>query len=106
MIVFLVSGLWHGASLSFVVWGGINGLYQVIGALISPLKNKIKAAYDLFDDYDNWTDFLWNIIIYHNRWDDINLREEFKVEKSPEMGSEYLVGNTDAYLDLIGPDEK
>ena len=31
MIVFLISGLWHGVSLSFVVWGGLNGLYQIIG---------------------------------------------------------------------------
>lgn len=34
MIVFLVSGLWHGASLSFVVWGGLNGLYQIIEDLL------------------------------------------------------------------------
>ena len=30
MIVFLVSGLWHGAEFSFVIWGGLHGLYQVI----------------------------------------------------------------------------
>jgi D-alanyl-lipoteichoic acid acyltransferase DltB (MBOAT superfamily) len=30
MIVFLVSGLWHGAGLTFIVWGGLNGAYQVI----------------------------------------------------------------------------
>lgn len=30
LFVFCVSGLWHGASLSFVIWGGLNGLYQVI----------------------------------------------------------------------------
>ena len=29
MVVMLVSGLWHGADLSFVVWGGIHGLYQI-----------------------------------------------------------------------------
>jgi D-alanyl-lipoteichoic acid acyltransferase DltB (MBOAT superfamily) len=29
MIVFLVSGLWHGANWTFVVWGGLNGLYVV-----------------------------------------------------------------------------
>ena len=27
LIVFAVSGLWHGAALSFVVWGLLNGLY-------------------------------------------------------------------------------
>lgn len=33
MIVFLLSGLWHGAALTFVVWGGIHGVYQIIGKL-------------------------------------------------------------------------
>lgn len=42
MIVFLVSGLWHGANLSFVVWGGVNGLYQIMGELLEPIRNKIE----------------------------------------------------------------
>ncbi|MCB0163994.1 MAG: MBOAT family protein [Anaerolineae bacterium] len=28
-IVFLVSGLWHGASWTFVIWGGLHGLYVI-----------------------------------------------------------------------------
>lgn len=31
MIVFLTSGLWHGASWNYVVWGGLNGLFQIFG---------------------------------------------------------------------------
>lgn len=31
MVTFLVSGLWHGANWTFVIWGGLHGLYQVIG---------------------------------------------------------------------------
>ena len=27
MVVFLLSGAWHGANWTFVVWGGLNGLY-------------------------------------------------------------------------------
>ena len=30
MIVFLVSGLWHGASWTFVIWGGIHGALLVL----------------------------------------------------------------------------
>lgn len=30
MITFLVSGLWHGAAWTFVFWGGLNGLFQII----------------------------------------------------------------------------
>ena len=33
MMVFLLSGLWHGADWTFVVWGGIHGIYQVCGVL-------------------------------------------------------------------------
>lgn len=29
MIVFLLSGLWHGASWNYVVWGGLNGIFQL-----------------------------------------------------------------------------
>lgn len=30
LITFLVSGLWHGASWTFVFWGGIHGIAQII----------------------------------------------------------------------------
>ncbi len=44
LIVFAVSGLWHGARLSFVAWGLINGLYQVIGNILRPLRNNLEKA--------------------------------------------------------------
>jgi alginate O-acetyltransferase complex protein AlgI len=30
MTVFLLSGLWHGANWTFIIWGGLNGLYQLL----------------------------------------------------------------------------
>ena len=39
LIVFAVSGLWHGAALTFVVWGILNGVYQVIGGMTMPVRN-------------------------------------------------------------------
>jgi D-alanyl-lipoteichoic acid acyltransferase DltB (MBOAT superfamily) len=33
IIVFLVSGLWHGANYTFIVWGLLHGIFQVIGVL-------------------------------------------------------------------------
>ena len=38
MITFAVSGLWHGASMHYVVWGLLHGLYQIIGDLMKPVK--------------------------------------------------------------------
>ncbi len=43
MITFLTSGLWHGASWNYVVWGGLNGLYQVIGDVLKPMRERIFA---------------------------------------------------------------
>lgn len=47
MIVFLVSGLWHGAAGTYVVWGLIHGIYQVIGSVTRPLRDKINEALEL-----------------------------------------------------------
>lgn len=41
MLVFLVSGLWHGAAINFIIWGGLHGIYQVIGDILKPLKAKV-----------------------------------------------------------------
>ncbi|MBR6771138.1 MAG: MBOAT family protein [Lachnospiraceae bacterium] len=40
MITFLASGLWHGANWTYVVWGGLHGLYQIVGELLFPVKQK------------------------------------------------------------------
>lgn len=38
-IVFLLSGLWHGAGLTFVVWGATHGVLLVIERILKPLFN-------------------------------------------------------------------
>lgn len=34
MITFLVSGLWHGAGITYLIWGGLHGFYQIVENLI------------------------------------------------------------------------
>lgn len=41
MITFLVSGLWHGANWTFIIWGGIHGLYLIFGKLIKKSREKL-----------------------------------------------------------------
>ncbi len=41
MITFLVSGLWHGASWHFVVWGGLHGVYQIAGSQTRALRKRL-----------------------------------------------------------------
>lgn len=44
MITFLISGLWHGASLTYVVWGGIHGLYQILETLLFGKRRHASQA--------------------------------------------------------------
>lgn len=41
LITFLLSGLWHGASWTFVLWGGINGLCIVFEKIFDKVLVKI-----------------------------------------------------------------
>lgn len=47
LVVFAISGLWHGAALSFVVWGLLNGAYQVIGGLTKPTRTELRSILGL-----------------------------------------------------------
>lgn len=52
MITFLVSGLWHGASWHYVVWGALHGIYQVAAECTYKLRRKmigvLKVKTDCF----------------------------------------------------------
>lgn len=95
LITFGVSGLWHGADFSYVVWGLLNGAYQVIGDLLMPvrqwtarileirtqsLSHKLLKVLTTFLMVDfAWIFFrassirealriLWRIVTVHNAW--------------------------------------
>lgn len=37
MIVFIVSGLWHGAGWNFIFWGFLHGSFQIIEKILTPI---------------------------------------------------------------------
>lgn len=41
IITFMVSGLWHGASWSFVAWGILHGIYQIVGENYQFVRDKL-----------------------------------------------------------------
>lgn len=46
LIVFAISGLWHGAAYSFIIWGAMHGVCMVIERLV--YGEKIKQLSDKF----------------------------------------------------------
>jgi len=41
MITFLVSGLWHGANWTFVIWGGLHGFYLVFALWTQDIRDRL-----------------------------------------------------------------
>ncbi len=41
MVVFVVSGLWHGANWTFVLWGALHGLYLLFEVVTRPIRDRI-----------------------------------------------------------------
>ena len=42
-VTFLVSGIWHGANWTFIVWGILHGLFQIIEKMLGEQKCKYGA---------------------------------------------------------------
>jgi D-alanyl-lipoteichoic acid acyltransferase DltB (MBOAT superfamily) len=47
LIVFLVSGLWHGANWTFVLWGALHGLYVVVEVWSKKARDKVAQTFHL-----------------------------------------------------------
>jgi D-alanyl-lipoteichoic acid acyltransferase DltB (MBOAT superfamily) len=43
-IIFLVSGFWHGANWTFIVWGGLNALYFLPLLLTNNNRNNLETV--------------------------------------------------------------
>lgn len=40
LITFIICGLWHGASITFIIWGGLNGIFLIFEALFMKKRRK------------------------------------------------------------------
>jgi alginate O-acetyltransferase complex protein AlgI len=43
-VVFLVSGFWHGANWTFLIWGGLHGLFFIAYVTTKPLRERMATA--------------------------------------------------------------
>ena len=96
MITFLVSGLWHGASMSFVVWGGIHGLYQIVEELITPYF--LRLCEKIHVDREN---FSWRFLGALKNFVLVDIAWVFFRAPSIQEAVEILRGSMD--LSDIGP---
>lgn len=47
--VFLISGFWHGANWTFIIWGALHGFYLIAAILIEKAKGKVFGPSNVKD---------------------------------------------------------
>ena len=47
LVTFLVCGAWHGASLNFILWGALHGVFLAAGVLYRPWQKALDARLGL-----------------------------------------------------------
>lgn len=53
LVVFIVSGLWHGAGYTFLIWGLLHGIYQIVGKLTLNTRDKLNNKIGLNSNFVN-----------------------------------------------------
>lgn len=60
MIVFLVSGLWHGANWTFVLWGLLNGVLSILDRMTEKYRKNVHPALKWISTFII-VSFLWSL---------------------------------------------
>jgi D-alanyl-lipoteichoic acid acyltransferase DltB (MBOAT superfamily) len=64
LLTFVLSGLWHGANWTFVLWGALHGLYLVVAAWTTPLRKRLTRVIGL-DQYPKLHKAIRIVITFH-----------------------------------------
>lgn len=70
MITFLVSGIWHGAGLRFMVWGLMHAAYQIMGQLTYGVQRKVSQLLGLerAPEVRIWIQRIWTFLCVMTAW--------------------------------------
>jgi D-alanyl-lipoteichoic acid acyltransferase DltB (MBOAT superfamily) len=64
-IVFLMSGLWHGAGWTYLIWGGLNGFYLIFSNLTAAIRKNIIRKIILIKNHQKIFHIMQIIITFH-----------------------------------------
>lgn len=69
-IVFLVSGLWHGANWTFVIWGAIHGFYLVFSLMTRNFRDKLNhfIKFDRVPSVNKFTQIIITFALTNFAW--------------------------------------
>ena len=69
-ITFLISGLWHGANWTFVVWGALHGAYLVLAIITEKKRDSLAKASGLYKipHLNSLLNLIWTFVLVYFAW--------------------------------------
>ncbi|SOC03930.1 MBOAT family O-acyltransferase [Pseudobutyrivibrio ruminis] len=120
IIVFLVSGLWHGANWTFILWGGLHGLFSCFDRMFEKAEEKVfmpvrwvctfgvvSVLWLLFSTQtvEQWKSILFKILLMQNTAVSDGMVESFNLAENQfiynVLGLNFLPTNVRGFNMLI-----
>jgi D-alanyl-lipoteichoic acid acyltransferase DltB (MBOAT superfamily) len=114
--VFLVSGFWHGANWTFIMWGAVNGFYLIFALLTNKISERIHNLFmrNYFKILYSFTQIIITFFLCSFAWiffrsntllDSISIIKKIFTQRGkifiPENSSEFTYGLLGIFLLLI-----
>jgi len=64
MVIFVVSGIWHGANWTFIIWGFLHAIYMIVAILISKPLEVFEKKFNLYK-YDKIYTIFKILVVFH-----------------------------------------
>ncbi|RYE35800.1 MAG: MBOAT family protein [Sphingobacteriaceae bacterium] len=106
-IVFLISGLWHGASWTYVIWGALHGFYLIFALITKSFREKLSHA--VFIHRFSFLSTLTTFLVVCFAWIFFradNLQTAFYIAKNIFTGIPSLIKNPHHILQDYGLNNK
>ena len=105
LIVFLVSGIWHGANWTFILWGMIHGVLQVLNRACKKVWDKVPKVIAWLVTFI-LVDFLWIMFYAPNVTDGLYVwKKIFDISDmhiSQEIFSLFIMNEVNTVLGMLG----
>ncbi len=106
LLVFLVSGIWHGANWTFILWGVIHGILQVINRMCKKIWDKVPKVVAWLVTFI-LVDLLWVMFYAPNVteglavWTKICSFNDMSI--SPDIFLLFIMKEVNMILNMLGP---
>jgi D-alanyl-lipoteichoic acid acyltransferase DltB (MBOAT superfamily) len=69
-ITFVISGFWHGANWTFIIWGALHGFYLVLAIITGNWRDRLAISSGLKarKSLHSFINLVWNFVLVYFAW--------------------------------------